>query len=197
MKSENIFNKNENKSYTFLGEFLGFIIATVLCFFAAQNNIRHIVVMFLGVGIIEIGVIFGNFFGKKRKEKVKEITDSNEGEKIRKVKKNKFKNLYDELEITIFSVVIIYIFSYLAIYLSEVLNLASIFKRQYLDKKFFDILMEVMTNIFNIDWARRYLIIYWIFLTISMVMFMIAIFRTRKIKKWRMGIEKLEIFFRN
>ena len=185
MKSENIFNKNENKSYTFLGEFLGFIIATVLCFFAAQNNIRHIVVMFLGVGIIEIGVIFGNFFGKKRKEKVKEITDSNEGEKIRKVKKNKFKNLYDELEITIFSVVIIYIFSYLAIYLSEVLNLASIFKRQYLDKKFFDILMEVMTNIFNIDWARRYLIIYWIFLTISMVMFIIAIFRTRKIKKMK------------
>ena len=197
MKSENIFNKNENKLYTFLGGFLGFIIATVLYFFAAQNNIRHIVVMFLGVGIIEIGVIFGNFFGKKRKEKVKEITDSNEGEKIRKVKKNKFKNLYDELEITIFSVVIIYIFSYLAIYLSEVLNLTLIFKRQYLDKKFFDILMEVMTNIFNIDWARRYLIIYWIFLTISMVMFMIAIFRTRKIKKWRMGIEKLEIFFRN
>lgn len=197
MKSENIFNKNENKLYTFLGGFLGFIIATVLYFFAAQNNIRHIVVMFLGVGIIEIGVIFGNFFGKKRKEKVKEITDSNEGEKIRKVKKNKFKNLYDELEITIFSVVIIYIFSYLAIYLSEVLNLASIFKRQYLDKKFFDILMEVMTNIFNIDWARRYLIIYWIFLTISAVMFIIAIFRTRKIKKWRMGIEKLEIFFRN
>ena len=185
MKSENIFNKNENKLYTFLGGFLGFIIATVLYFFAAQNNIRHIVVMFLGVGIIEIGVIFGNFFGKKRKEKVKEITDSNEEEKIRKVKKNKFKNLYDELEITIFSVVIIYIFSYLAIYLSEVLNLASIFKRQYLDKKFFDILMEVMTNIFNIDWARRYLIIYWIFLTISAVMFMIAIFRTRKIKKMK------------
>ena len=185
MKSENIFNKNENKLYTFLGGFLGFIIATVLYFFAAQNNIRHIIVMFLGVGIIDIGVIFGNFFGKKRKEKVKEITDSNEEEKIRKVKKNKFKNLYDELEITIFSVVIIYIFSYLAIYLSEVLNLASIFKRQYLDKKFFDILMEVMTNIFNIDWARRYLIIYWIFLTISMVMFMIAIFRTRKIKKMK------------
>ena len=190
MKSENIFNKNENKLYTFLGGFLGFIIATVLYFFAAQNNIRHIVVMFLGVGIIEIGVIFGNFFGKKRKEKVKEITDSNEEEKIRKVKKNKFKNLYDELEITIFSVVIIYIFSYLAIYLSEVLNLASIFKRQYLDKKFFDILMEVMTNIFNIDWARRYLIIYWIFLTISMVMFMIAIFRTRKIKKMKDGNRK-------
>ena len=185
MKSENIFNKNENKLYTFLGGFLGFIIATVLYFFAAQNNIRHIVVMFLGVGIIEIGVIFGNFFGKKRKEKVKEITDSNEGEEIRKVKKNKFKNLYDELEITIFSVVIIYIFSYLAIYLSEVLNLASIFKRQYLDKKFFDILMEVMTNIFNIDWARRYLIIYWIFLTLSMVLFIIAIFRTRKIKKMK------------
>ena len=183
MKSENIFNKNENKLYTFLGGFLGFIIATVLYFFAAQNNIRHIVVMFLGVGIIEIGVIFGNFFGKKRKEKVKEITDSNEGEKIRKVKKNKFKNLYDELEITIFSVVIIYIFSYLAIYLSEVLNLTLIFKKQYPDTKFFDILMEVMTNIFNIDWARRYLIIYWIFLTISAVMFIIAIFRTRKIKK--------------
>ena len=185
MKSENIFNKNENKLYTFLGGFLGFIIATVLYFFAAQNNIRHIVVMFLGVGIIDIGVIFGNFFGKKRKEKVKEITDSNEGEKIRKVKKSKFNNLYDELEITIFSVVIIYIFSYLAIYLSEVLNLTLIFKKQYPDTKFFDILMEVMTNIFNIDWARRYLIIYWIFLTISMVMFMIAIFRTRKIKKMK------------
>ena len=185
MKNENIFNKNENKLYTFLGGFLGFIIATVLYFFVAQNNIRHIIVMFLGVGIIDIGVIFGNFFGKKRKEKVKEITDSNEGEKIRKVKKSKFNNLYDELEITIFSVVIIYIFSYLAIYLSEVLNLTLIFKKQYPDTKFFDILMEVMTNIFNIDWARRYLIIYWIFLTISMVMFIIAIFRTRKIKKMK------------
>lgn len=185
MKSENIFNKNENKLYTFLGGFLGFIIATVLYFFAAQNNIRHIIVMFLGVGIIDIGVIFGNFFGKKRKEKVKEITDSNEEEKIRKVKKSKFNNLYDELEITIFSVVIIYIFSYLAIYLSEVLNLTLIFKKQYPDTKFFDILMEVMTNIFNIDWARRYLIIYWIFLTISAVMFIIAIFRTRKIKKMK------------
>lgn len=185
MKSENIFNKNENKLYTFLGGFLGFIIATVLYFFAAQNNIRHIIVMFLGVGIIDIGVIFGNFFGKKRKEKVKEITDSNEEEKIRKVKKSKFNNLYDELEITIFSVVIIYIFSYLAIYLSEVLNLTLIFKKQYPDTKFFDILIEVMTNIFNIDWARRYLIIYWIFLTISMVMFIIAIFRTRKIKKMK------------
>ena len=185
MKSENIFNKNENKLYTFLGGFLGFIIATVLYFFAAQNNIRHIIVMFLGVGIIDIGVIFGNFFGKKRKEKAKEITDSNEGEKIRKVKKSKFNNLYDELEITIFSVVIIYIFSYLAIYLSEVLNLTLIFKKQYPDTKFFDILMEVMTNIFNIDWARRYLIIYWIFLTIYVVMFIIAIFRTRKIKKMK------------
>ena len=185
MKSENIFNKNENKLYTFLGGFLGFIIATVLYFFAAQNNIRHIIVMFLGVGIIDIGVIFGNFFGKKRKEKAKEITDSNEGEKIRKVKKSKFNNLYDELEITIFSVVIIYIFSYLAIYLSEVLNLTLIFKKQYPDTKFFDILIEVMTNIFNIDWARRYLIIYWIFLTISAVMFIIAIFRTRKIKKMK------------
>lgn len=185
MKNENIFNKNENKLYTFLGGFLGFIIATVLYFFVAQNNIRHIIVMFLGVGIIDIGVIFGNFFGKKRKEKAKEITDSNEGEKIRKVKKSKFNNLYDELEITIFSVVIIYIFSYLAIYLSEVLNLTLIFKKQYPDTKFFDILMEVMTNIFNIDWARRYLIIYWIFLTISAVMFIIAIFRTRKIKKMK------------
>ena len=185
MKSENIFNKNENKLYTFLGGFLGFIIATVLYFFAAQNNIRHIIVMFLGVGIIDVGVIFGNFFGKKRKEKAKEITDSNEGEKIRKVKKSKFNNLYDELEITIFSVVIIYIFSYLAIYLSEVLNLTLIFKKQYPDTKFFDILMEVMINIFDIDWARRYLIIYWIFLTISMVMFIIAIFRTRKIKKMK------------
>ena len=190
MKSENIFNKNENKLYTFLGGFLGFIIATVLYFFAAQNNIRHIIVMFLGVGIIDIGVIFGNFFGKKRKEKAKEITDSNEGEKIRKVKKSKFNNLYDELEITIFSVVIIYIFSYLAIYLSEVLNLTLIFKKQYPDTKFFDILMEVMTNIFNIDWARRYLIIYWIFLTISAVMFIIAIFRTRKIKKMKDGNRK-------
>ena len=176
MKSENIFNKNENKLYTFLGGFLGFIIATVLYFFAAQNNIRHIVVMFLGVGIIEIGVIFGNFFGKKRKEKVKE---------------SKFNNLYDELEITIFSVVIIYIFSYLAIYLSEVLNLTLIFKKQYPDTKFFDILMEVMTNIFNIDWSRRYLIIYWIFLTISAVMFIIAIFiERRKIKKMKDGNRK-------
>ena len=195
MKNENIFNKNENKLYTFLGGFLGFIIATVLYFFADQNNIRHIIVMFLGVGIIDIGVIFGNFFGKKRKEKVKEITDSNEGEKIRKVKKSKFNNLYDELEITIFSVVIIYIFSYLAIYLSEVLNLTLIFKKQYPDTKFFDILMEIMTNIFNIDWARRYLIIYWIFLTISAVMFIIAIFRTRKIKKMKDENRKAGDFF--
>ena len=191
MKSENIFNKNENKLYTFLGGFLGFIIATVLYFFAAQNNIRHIIVMFLGVGIIDIGVIFGNFFGKKKKEKIREINSWNESEKIGKVKKSKFNNLYDELEITIFSVVIIYIFSYLAIYLSEVLNLAVIFEKQYPDVKFFDILIEVATNIFNIGWARRYLVIYWLFLTIFVVMFIIAIFiERRKIKKMKDGNRK-------
>lgn len=94
VKSENIFNKNENKLYTFLGGFLGFIIATVLCFFVAQNNIRHIIVMFLAVGIIDIGVIFGNFFGKKKKEKIREINSWNESEKIGKVRKSKFNNLY-------------------------------------------------------------------------------------------------------
>ena len=191
MKSENIFNKNENKLYTFLGGFLGFIIATVLCFFAAQNNIRHIIVMFLAVGIIDIGVIFGNFFGKKKKEKIREINSWNESEKIGKVKKSKFNNLYDELEITIFSVVIMCAFSYLAIYLSEVLNLAVIFEKQYPDVKFFDILIEVTTNIFNIGWARRYLVIYWLFLTIFVVMFIIAIFiERRKIKKMKDGNRK-------
>ena len=119
MKSENIFNKNENKLYTFFGGFLGFIIATVLYFFAAQNNIRHIIVMFLGVGIMDIGVIFGNFFGKKKKEKIREINSWNESEKIGKVKKSKFNNLYDELEITIFSVVIIYIFFHIWQYICQ------------------------------------------------------------------------------
>ena len=54
-------------------------------------------------------------------------------------------------------------------------------------------------NIFNIGWARRYLVIYWLFLTIFAVMFIIAIFiERRKIKKMKDGkIEKLEIFFKN
>ena len=82
-------------------------------------------------------------------------------------------------------------FSYLAIYLSEVLNLAVIFKKQYPDVKFFDILIEVTTNIFNIGWARRYLVIYWLFLTIFAVMFIIAIFiERRKIKKMKDGNRK-------
>ena len=84
MKSENIFNKNENKLYTFLGGFLGFIIATVLCFFAVQNNIRHIIVMFLAVGIIDIGVIFGNFFGKKRKKKLEKLIAGMNQKKLEK-----------------------------------------------------------------------------------------------------------------
>ena len=82
-------------------------------------------------------------------------------------------------------------FSYLEIYLSEVLNLAVIFEKQYPDVKFFDILIEVTTNIFNIGWARRYLIIYWLFLTIFVVMFIIAIFiERRKIKKMKDGNRK-------
>jgi hypothetical protein len=50
--------------------------------------------MFLAVGIIDIGVIFGNFFGKKKKEKIREINSWNESEKIGKVRKSKFNNLY-------------------------------------------------------------------------------------------------------
>ena len=57
--------------------------------------------------------------------------------------------------------------------------------------KFFDILIEVTTNIFNIGWARRYLVIYWLFLTIFVVMFIIAIFiERRKIKKMKDGNRK-------
>ena len=46
-------------------------------------------------------------------------------------------------------------------------------------------------NIFNIGWAKRYLVIYWLFLTIFVVMFIIAIFiERRKIKKMKDGNRK-------
>ena len=51
-------------------------------------------------------------------------------------------------------------------------------------------------NIFNIGWARRYLVIYWLFLTIFAVMFIIAIFiERRKIKKMKDGNRKAGDFF--
>jgi hypothetical protein len=178
--------KNENKLYTFLGGFAGLIIATLFGFWVAQINDSTAVVPIVALGASSAGVVLGNFFGKRQREKSKETDSWNEVEEVGKVKKSRFNNPYDELEMTPFGMIITVVFSYLSIYLSEVLNLAVIFKKQYPDTKFFDILIEVITNIFNVDWARQYLVGYWIFLTIFIAVFAIGgLFWKRKLKKMK------------
>ena len=178
--------KNENKLYTFLGGLAGLIIATLFGFWVAQINDSTAVVPIVALGASSAGVVLGNFFGKRQREKSKETDSWNEVEEVGKVKKSRFNNPYDELEMTPFGMIITVVFSYLSIYLSEVLNLAVIFKKQYPDTKFFDILIEVITNIFNVDWARQYLVGYWIFLTIFIAVFAIGgLFWKRKLKKMK------------
>lgn len=189
-------NKNENKLYTFLGGLAGLIIATLFCFWVAQNNDSTAAVPIVALGASSAGVVLGNLFGKKKKEKEAETDSQNEIEKAGKIKKSKFNNPYDELEITPFGVIITIVFSYLTIYLAEVLNLAVNFKNQYPDRKFFDILVEVVMNIFKVSWARKYLIEYWIFLTFFIVIFGIAmLFWHKKMKKMKDGNRKAGDFF--
>lgn len=182
--------KDNHKLLTFLGVFIAFIVLTFILYMLAQKNESTIYVPVIAVAIPILAATGVNYLGKKFDEKKRDNQDSwddntDDLEKTKETRLSKFGNRQFG-DISYFGFILSLISTYLSIYLSEVLNLTKILKMDYPNDSFSDIFIEVATNIFKADWARKYLIEYWLWATLFLVVLIgTTIWGVKKIEKMR------------
>lgn len=178
--------KSNSKVFTFLGSFLTFIIVTYLSYIVAQYNKYSFYVPFSTLVLIILGTAYANYLEKLLKNKKKEKLEQDiwiKDEQNSKLKKSKF-NVSNKFEVSVFGIFLSIIFSYFSIYLSEVLNLTKNLLKENPSINFSETFIDIFKNILKIEWARNYLIEYWIVLTICILIFSVCtILLSKKFKK--------------
>ena len=152
-----------------------------------RNHTKH--VPFTACALPLLAAIGTNYFAKSSDENKIDKQDSwnNSEEDLTKTKKSRFSKFGPTgTDLTYFGFILSLISTYLSIYLSEVLNLTKILKKDYPNDSFSSIFMDVATNIFKAEWARKYLLQYWLWVTIFIIVLIgTTIWGTKKIEKLR------------
>ena len=181
--------KDNHKILTFLGVFIAFIIVTFFLYILAQKNESTIYAPIIALALPLLAAIGTNYFAKSSDENKIDKQDSwnNSEEDLTKTKKSRFSKFGPTgTDLTYFGFILSLISTYLSIYLSEVLNLTKILKKDYPNDSFSSIFMDVATNIFKAEWARKYLLQYWLWVTIFIIVLIgTTIWGTKKIEKLR------------
>ncbi|RRD28306.1 hypothetical protein [Fusobacterium canifelinum] len=181
--------RDNHKLLTFLGVFIAFVIVTLFLYILAQKSKSTIYAPIVAVALPFLGAMGANYVAKRSDEKKRDNQDSwsNSEEGLTKIKKSRFSKFRPlGPDLTRFGFILSLISIYLSIYLSEVLNLTKILKKDYPNDSFSGIFMDVATNIFKAEWARKYLIQYWIWVTIFIIILVgTTIWGTKKIEKLR------------
>lgn len=185
--------KDEYKVFTFLGALLAFLIVTFLAYIVAQDNKTLLYVPLFILSLIVYGAALGNYIGRVLKNKKIHKNNQNiwnDDRKINKEKKSRF-NIHDNVKVTVFGSFLSVFFSYLSIYLSEVLNLTKNLQREAVDEKFSIIFLGVFKDILRVKWAREYLIEYWLILSFIILIYFVAIiWALKKIKNLKREEER-------
>lgn len=181
--------KDNHKLLTFLGVFIAFIIVTLFLYILAQKSKSTIYAPIVAVALPLLAAMGANYLVKRSDEKKNDNQDSwsNGEEGFTKIKKSRFSKFGPAgPDLTYFGFILSLISTYLSIYLSEVLNLTKILKKDYPNDSFSTIFMDVATNIFKAEWARKYLLQYWLWVTIFIIVLIgTTIWGTKKIEKLR------------
>ena len=165
------FKKDENKLLTLLGGMAGFTVSTFILFLIARNGGATLYVCLFALAGPLLGVLGANYLKRETKSDKEDIWDKNFD--TGKAQKSKF-NPDSNYELTGFGSVTVFVFAYLSIYLSEVLNLTKFFQEQNPDRKFSELFMLVAGNIFNDSEFGGFLISYWLGLTYLVVCIIIG-----------------------
>ena len=99
--------------------------------------------------------------------------------KLKKTRFSKFKGT-ERKDISKFAVALSIVVSYVSIYISEVFIWTKAVLENYPDNTFSDVFTYLLKNILTEEWSRKYLVMYWIFMTGFIIFIAIGYFWNKR-----------------
>lgn len=178
------FKKEENKLKMLIAMFIVFLLTTLILYIFGILNWSSIYVSFIALGIpIGCATFIDNML-EKSKEKQTNTEDSwatnpDELVKTKKTRFSKFKGTENK-DISKFAVALSIIVSYVSVYISEVFIWTKAVLENYPDNTFSDVFTYLLKNILTEEWSRKYLVMYWIFMTGFIIFIAIGYFWNKR-----------------
>ena len=158
-----------NPLLTISGGLLGLVAAVAVFYFFAvsgEYNPKLIVFSFLPLA----GILWFSTFDKSNQSDQENPDGTwNFGKTVRT---SKYQSVLPTIDI--WGCLLSILLAYFSIYLAEVLVVTNAYVTEYLDANFFEIFADVFVKILTVDWAREYLIDYWLGLTIVLVIIVVG-----------------------
>ncbi len=158
-----------NPLLTISGGLLGLVAAvTVFYFFAVSGEYDPKLIVFSFLPLA--GILWFSTFDKNNQSDQENPDGTwNFGKTVRT---SKYQSVLPTIDI--WGCLLSILLAYFSIYLAEVLVVTNAYVTEYLDANFFEIFADVFVKILTVDWAREYLIDYWLGLTIVLVIIVVG-----------------------
>ena len=161
--------RKANPLLTISGGLLGLVAAvTVFYFFAVSGEYDPKLIVFSFLPLA--GILWFSTFDKNSQSDQENPDGTwNFGKTVRT---SKYQSVLPTIDI--WGCLLSILLAYFSIYLAEVLVVTNAYVTEYLDANFFEIFADVFVKILTVDWAREYLIDYWLGLTIVLVIIVVG-----------------------
>ena len=174
------FKKEENKLTMSILMFIIFLVTTLILYVLGILGWSSVYVSFIALGIPIGCATFVNNKLEKLKEKQVNNEDSwsNNLDELDKNKKNGFSKFKgsEYKDISKFTAILSIIVSYVSVYISEVLIWTKVVLENYQENTFSDVFINLLKNILKYEWSRKYLVMYWTFMTGFLIFIVIGYF---------------------
>lgn len=182
------FKKEENKLKMSILMFVMFLVTTLVLYILGRLGWSSIYVSFIALGLPIGCATFVDNKLEKLKEKQVDNQDSwsNNTDELTKTKKSSFSKFKgsEYKDISKFTIILSIVVSYVSVYISEVLIWTKVILDNYQDNKFSYVFTDLLKNILKEEWSRKYLVMYWIFMTGLIIFAVVGYFWSkRKISK--------------
>jgi hypothetical protein len=178
------FKKEENKLKMSIAMFIVFLLTTLILYIFGRLNWSSIYIAFIALGIpIGCATFVDNMLEKSKEKQVNNedswSTNPDELVKTKKTRFSKFKGT-ERKDISKFAVILSIVVSYVSVYISEVFIWTKTVLENYPDTTFSYVFTDLLKNILTEEWSRKYLVMYWIFMTGFIIFIAIGYFWNKR-----------------
>lgn len=178
------FKKEENKLTMSILMFIVFLVTTLILYVLGILGWSSVYVSFIALGIpIGCATFVDNKLEKLKEKQVNnEDSWSNNLDELDKNKKNGFSKFKgsEYKDISKFTAIFSIIVSYVSVYISEVLIWTKVVLENYQENTFSDVFINLLKNILKHEWSRKYLVMYWTFMTGFLIFIVIGYFLSKR-----------------
>ena len=176
--------KEENKLKMSIAMFIVFLLTTLILYIFGRLNWSSIYIAFIALGIpIGCATFVDNMLEKSKEKQVNNedswSTNPDELVKTKKTRFSKFKGT-ERKDISKFAVILSIVVSYVSVYISEVFIWTKTVLENYPDTTFSYVFTDLLKNILTEEWSRKYLVMYWIFMTGFIIFIAIGYFWNKR-----------------